>query len=425
MSCAGNNATKPSPAIAPGLELCDPRRIVEQIVQKHGPSGIDQRIPQLVPGFDAPFFQAGLAGYSDPAMRIIARRHGCPMCVTEALLDRTLLAGGKGFAKADLGEIHNNVPGAEEDTPIAGQIMGSEPCEMATAAVKLIEQGCRTDKDYRRQAYAGNLSHDKSQRALNCPDSAANAQPVLNADVPTFQVVDINLACPVKKIARKARGGHWLTQPKGAIRLLEAVREALPASIVTSLKIRRAYDDSPAAAQAFDQILDAAFDMGYAWATVHARTVQQKYVGPSRWDLLKKIVNDRPGRLIFGSGDIWTAQDIFNMMHYTGVTGASVARGCIGNPWIFRQAHDLLAGKSPTPPTLVQQRQVLEDHFALALAANTKSRNPENLTGRNMRKFAIQFSAHHPDAQQVKKQFIAISNQQQWQEVLDSFYPVS
>ena len=54
---------------------------------------------------DAPFFQAGLAGYSDAAMRIVARRHGCPFCVTEALLDRTLLGGGRGFAKADLGAV--------------------------------------------------------------------------------------------------------------------------------------------------------------------------------------------------------------------------------------------------------------------------------------------------------------------------------
>lgn len=101
-----------------------------------------------MPGFDAPFFQAGLAGYSDAAMRIIAQAHGCPFCITEALLDRTMLAGGRGFAKADLGDIADNVPGGEEDHPLACQIMGSDPREMAAACLKAAEQGSRGDKHY-------------------------------------------------------------------------------------------------------------------------------------------------------------------------------------------------------------------------------------------------------------------------------------
>src|SRR5690606_17334453 len=84
------------------------------------------------------------------------------------------------------------------------------------------------------------------------------------------------------------------------------------------------------------------FRIGYAWATIHARTVQQKYIGPSRWDVLRDIVRRHPDRLIFGSGDIWDAGDIFRMLAYTGVAAVAVARGCIGNPWIFRQARALL-----------------------------------------------------------------------------------
>ncbi|MEZ6317405.1 MAG: hypothetical protein R3B49_01435 [Phycisphaerales bacterium] len=155
MTCSGNNATPPSPAIAPGAESIDPRRVAEALAARHGPGGADPRLAALVPGFDAPFFQAGLAGYSEAAMRLIARRHGCPLCVTEALLDRTLLAGGRGFAKADLGEIAGNVPGGDEDHPLVGQIMGSDPAEMAAAALKMIEQGRRGDRAYRHAAYKG------------------------------------------------------------------------------------------------------------------------------------------------------------------------------------------------------------------------------------------------------------------------------
>ncbi|MBL8761727.1 MAG: hypothetical protein JNL50_10530, partial [Phycisphaerae bacterium] len=147
------NATRPTPAIAPGGEEIDVRRVAAAL----GERGIDPRIPALVPGFDAPFFQAGLAGYSDAAMRLVARRQGCPFCVTEALLDRTLLAGGRGFSKADLGELHDNIPGGREDHPLAGQIMGSDPKEMAAAALKMIEQRARNDRAYRRLAYDGAL----------------------------------------------------------------------------------------------------------------------------------------------------------------------------------------------------------------------------------------------------------------------------
>ncbi|MEO1511950.1 MAG: tRNA-dihydrouridine synthase, partial [Planctomycetota bacterium] len=236
MGCeaTSHNATAPSPAVAPGgdgvpaAQDIDPRRAAARLLERHAGAAVDPRVTELVPGFDAPFYQAGLAGYSDAAMRLIARRHGCPFCVTEALLDRTLLAGGRGFAKADLGDIDDNVPGGADDHPLAGQIMGSEPAEMAAAAIKMIEQGSRADKEYRRLAREG--------------ESPASVVPSPLRPVASFSAIDVNLACPVKKIARKARGGHWLAAPDGAIAILEAVREAVPAGIPVTVKMRRAFD---------------------------------------------------------------------------------------------------------------------------------------------------------------------------------------
>ena len=78
-----------------------PRGSPESAAQVARNYQLDPRIPATIPGFDAPFFQAGLAGYSDGAMRLIARQHGAPFCITEALLDRTLINGGKGRRKED------------------------------------------------------------------------------------------------------------------------------------------------------------------------------------------------------------------------------------------------------------------------------------------------------------------------------------
>jgi tRNA-dihydrouridine synthase len=333
---------------------------------------------------------------------------------------------------------------------------------MAAAALKMVEQGRRHEREYRRLAYAGAIapgaaSHNPSASTsperrlgshLRLPggeqlgrldlldnmdrmDDAScgpdlSVSPSLRLSVSSFAAVDVNLACPVKKISSKSRGGHWLAEPDGAIEILEAVRDAVPADVLCTLKLRRSFDDTPEMIEAGWRILDAAYAMGYAWAAVHARTVEQKYVGPSRWDMLRDVVarvrRDDPDRPIFGSGDIWEAGDIFRMIEYTGVTGASVARGCIGNPWIFRQARDLLEGREPRRPSLDEQRRVLEDHFALALAVNAGCRKPEVFTGRVMRKFGIRFAEHHPRAEEVRQRFTRVASLDDWRAVLDDCY---
>jgi tRNA-dihydrouridine synthase len=466
MGCTdSNNATPPSPAFAPGSDAISVPEAAAQFTAR----GLDPRIRAAVPGWtaDAPFFQAGLAGYSDAAMRIVARRLGCPFCVTEALLDRALLGGGHGFDKADLQSLRDNVPGGEEDHPLCGQIMGSDPDEMAAAAVKMIEQGSRGRRAYREMAYgeggelpktgdflqetdhplcgegeegyrqSSEVAEQRSTKAsarhrekfvpeelpsANGLTEPGSAHPTSHIPHPTsFATIDVNLACPVKKIRSKARGGHWLAEPEGAIVILRAVREAVPREVPCTVKLRRAYDDTPEMARNFERIFDAAYELGYAWATVHARTVEQKYVGPSRWTFLKDLVSRRPDRVIFGSGDIWEVGDIFRMIAYTGVHGVSVARGCIGNPWIFQQARRLIAGDPSwsQPPTIAEQRDVLEQHFRLSVAVNG-----ELVASRMMRKFGIRFAAHHPRGEEVRKRMIGINGIGDWQAVLGEFYSV-
>jgi tRNA-dihydrouridine synthase B len=400
----GNNATPPGPAFAPGAEEIDTFATARACT-------VDPRLPAAVPGFDAPFFQAGLAGYSDAAMRIIARRHGCPYCVTEALLDRTLLSGGRGFAKADLGDLVDNVPGGAEDHPLCGQIMGSDPDEMAAAAVKMVEQGTRSPRYYQKLAsgaanngdWSGGLSRGEANEAL--------------APLRTFATIDVNLACPVKKIKTKARGGHWLREPDGAIDILCAVRAALPANIPTTVKLRRGSDDSDEAERNFFRIFDACYELGYAWTTIHGRTVEQKYIGPSKWTFLRDLVRRYPDRVIFGSGDVWNVHEIFRMIAYTGVHAVSVARGCIGNPWIFRQARQMMAGEAPSAPTIAEQRAVLTQHWEIAAAIHG-----EEPTGRMMRKFGIRFAAHHPRADEVRRSFISVADTAAWMRVVGEYY---
>jgi len=353
---------------------------------------------------DAPFYQAGLAGYSDAAMRLVARRHGCPYCITEAMLDHFLIQGGKGLEHARLVKGDHG-----PDAPLCGQLMGSHPTEIAQGAKILVDLG--------------------------------------------YDVIDVNLACPVKKIKKKARGGHLLSVPDEAIAILEAVADAVGEDVPMTVKLRRAYDDTPEMTDAFQRILQAVIDLGYSGATVHSRTVKQKYIGPGSWDELRQIVdhfglrramsdvrcsisdkaNDaqapashiahRTSDIAFtlgGSGDVWHAPDIFRMIQQTGVHWVSVARGCIGNPWVFEQARALMRGDleaARTSPTLFQQRAVLLEHFSISAQLHG-----EHMAGRMMRKFGIKFSRHHPRGEEVKQQFISTKNLADWQAVLNNWY---
>jgi tRNA-dihydrouridine synthase B len=330
---------------------------------------------------DAPFFQAGLAGYSDAAMRLVARRHGAPYCVTEAMLDQFLIAGGKGLAAAELDDA---------DHPIAGQLMGSHPADIAAGAKILVGLG--------------------------------------------YDVIDVNLACPVKKVRKKARGGHLLSVPDEAVAILDAVRQAVPAEVPCTVKLRRAYDDTAEAERAFHSIFEKVIEFGYAAAVVHCRTVEQKYLGPGHWPFLRNLVQTystpprsaaaptpahAPRLLIGGSGDVWSARDIFRMINDTGVDLVSVARGCIGNPWVFREARTLMQDPAaqPPPPTIFEQRDVLIEHFHLSVRLHG-----EATASRMMRKFGIRFSRHHPDGETVKGAFIRVQSLADWHAVLAAHY---
>jgi len=314
---------------------------------------------------DAPICQAGLAGYSDRAMRLVARKHGCPYAVTEALLDTILLSGGLGLKKS----IDIN----DEDHPIAGQIIGSDPQEMADAAGILASRG--------------------------------------------YDVIDLNYACPVKKIKNKARGGHMLLDNITAKKMLQAVRDRVPTNIATTISLRRGFDESNESVDRFYDIVDYAFECGFSAVRVHGRSVEQKYLGRANWNFLAKVKQRYPNNTILGSGDVFTAHDAVRMLRETGVDIVWIARGAIGNPWIFSHVRALLDNKPIHPPTIHEQRDVLHEHFTLAMQVHG-----EQLAGRRMRKMGIKYSRFHPQADDVKHGFIQVHSLRDWSNVLDRYY---
>ncbi len=330
---------------------------------------IDNRLLTIGPlaiGF--PVVQAALSGYSDRAMRVIARRLGAPYTLCEVVLDKLVLQGGKRLRRM----MH---PGDDEH-PVGGQLMGSDPAEFGPAAAEMAAAG--------------------------------------------FDCIDINFGCPVKKVLGRCRGGFLLSEPRTALEIVSRVRDAVPPHVPVTVKMRRGTDDSALSRDRFFEIFDGAFDRGVAAATVHGRTVAQRYEGPSNWDFLREVKSHARDRTVLGSGDLFTARDCLEMIAQTGVDGVTAARGAIGNPWIFAHARALAAGHpQPDAPTIHEQRDVIDEHYRLA----------EELYGalrcsRQMRKFGIRYSQWHPDSRDVREAFISLRDANDWRAVLDRFYRI-
>lgn len=323
------------------------------------------RIGNVDIGF--PAVQAALSGYSDGAMRIVARRLGAPYTLAEVMIDRFVLE------LKNRRRTQHHLQLTDEEHPVGGQLMGSDPKEFGPAATRLVEAG--------------------------------------------FDIIDINFGCPVKSAVGGCRGGYHLSQPSVALEIVDRVREAVPPQIPVTLKMRRGIDDSQGSRDRFFQIMDGAFNRGVAAITVHGRTVEQKYVGPSNWEFLRDVKLHAKDRTILGSGDLFTAQSCLDMLRRTGVDGVSVARGAIGNPWIFQQVRDLANGLPAMIPDLAEQRRVQLMQCELSLQFKTDVQ-----TCSTMRAFGLKFARLHPQPDVVRNAFAAAKSLEEWRRVLDTNY---
>jgi tRNA-dihydrouridine synthase B len=313
-----------------------------------------------------PVVQAALSGYSDLAMRRVARLHGAHYTLNEVVLDKLVLTRGK--KQRAVSRL------APDDHPVGGQLMGADPETFARAADALVEAG--------------------------------------------YDCVDINFGCPVRKVLGRCRGGYLLSQPQIALEIVRRVHEAVGGRRPVTIKMRRGMDDSGQSERHFFQILDGIFEIGADAVTVHPRTVLQRYVGPSHWPLLARVKKHVGDRVVIGSGDLFTAEDCVRMMAETGVDGVTAARGCIGNPWLFSEARALLEGRTlPDPPTVPDQGNTIRKHFEWAVEIYGEAR-----AGSIMRKFGIKYSELHPQGLAVRDAFIRARNTDDWLAVLEEWY---
>ena len=262
----------------------------------------------------SPFALAPMAGMTDTAFRrLVKRRGGCGLVVTEMVSSEGLVRG--------IDRTLEYAEYTEEERPVSIQIFGGDPGRMAEAA----------------QVVEG-----------------------MGADV-----IDVNMGCPVPKIAKHQAGCSLMRTPEQAAAVVGAMTRAV--SIPVTVKMRAGWDDTHINAPDVAGLMEAA---GAAAIAVHGRTAAQSYRGLSDWGLIDKVARG-VSIPVLGSGDCVTPEDLVGRLRDTAVAGVLVGRGALRNPWIFEQAQALTRGGAPRPIAEPERGRFLLAYIDLLLCEGT------------------------------------------------------
>ena len=258
---------------------------------------------------DPAFGVAPMAGMTDTAFRRLVKRHGgCGLVVTEMVSSEGLTRG--------IDRTLEYAEYTEEERPVSIQIFGGDPNRMAEAA-RIVEK--------------------------------------IGADV-----VDVNMGCPVPKIAKHNAGCRLMREPEHAAAIVRAMARAV--SIPVTVKMRAGWNDREINAPDLARRVE---DAGAAAVTVHGRTAAQSYGGRADWDLVARVAEGL-SIPVFGSGDCVEPEQVVARLA-NGISGVLVGRGVLRNPWILAQAADLATGREPRPVTREMRGRFLLDYVDLLL----------------------------------------------------------
>ncbi|MBL8828469.1 MAG: tRNA-dihydrouridine synthase, partial [Planctomycetaceae bacterium] len=230
-----------------------------------------------------------------------------------------------------------------DEKPRVGQISGGDPAVMAAAARVVEEQG--------------------------------------------FDIVDLNFECPIKRLMNRGEGGALMADPAAIEAIASAVVKAV--SIPVTLKLRTGPDAEQETAV---EITRRAESVGAAAVEVHARSVAQAYVGGPDWSVVARV-KQATSIPVFGSGGVREPSDAIRYLNESGADGVAIGRGCLGNPWIFRQIVALYQGGAQLPPPSAAERsrvllRLVEDEFHFYGATVALRRLP---------RVSCYFAKHLPD----------------------------
>lgn len=212
-----------------------------------------------------------------------------------------------------------------------------------------------------------------------------------------FDILDLNMGCPVPKIVNNGEGSALMKNPKLAGEIIRRTVRAIDKPV--TVKIRKGFDDEHINAVEMAKIAE---DAGAAAVAVHGRTREQFYSGRADWDIIRQV-KEAVSIPVIGNGDLLTAEDVIAMEEQTGCDGFMIARGAQGNPWIFRQIlHYFETGEHLAKPTLEEVTRMILRHARMMLEFKG-----EYIGIREIRKHAAWYTAGYPNSARLR---VAINN---------------
>ena len=310
---------------------------------------------------DVPLVLAPMAGVSESPFRQICRRYGADVVVSEFISSVGISLG--------IDRVLAEMRFEPVERPIGIQIYGADATIMARAAGMVTE--------------------------LFEPD-----------------FVDINFGCPVKKVVRNNGGSGCLKDMNLVRGIIGAVRDAT--RLPVTVKIRSGWDETQR------DPVDIALrcqEAGAQALTLHPRTRTQMYQGAANWDEIAAVAAALTIPVI-GNGDIRTPADVLAMRQQTNCAGIMIARGSFGNPWLFAQARDLLAGRAMRPdPTPAERFSTALEHARLALRLQGDTRK----TALEFRKHFGWYTRGLPGASELRQRLFAIESMAEAEEIFSEY----
>jgi len=308
---------------------------------------------------DFPVLPAPMAGFTDSAFRILARRFGCGLVFTEMI-------SAEGLARKDSGTLrYLGFDPAER--PVGVQLFGSNPEVMARSAVMARETGA--------------------------------------------DLIDVNLGCPVRKVTKNGAGAALLTDLDKLEAILLAIRRRVDCPL--TVKMRAGWDCTRLNYLEVGRIAEGS---GVDAVTLHARTARQLFRGRADWDLIRRL-KETLRIPVFGNGDVRSPSEAADMLARTGCDGVMVGRWASGNPWVFEQIRDHASGLPPRTPGPRERREVIRFHFD-----RLQERFDTRYALRKMRGHIMYYTKSLPFGSEFRRKVSAVKSETALFAILDDYF---